>query len=325
MEESEGRYRSLFENMLEGFAYCRMLFDERGRPIDFVYLDVNGAFEKLTGLANVVGKRFTEVFAGGQNLQPELLERYGRVALTGMPERFEIELKSLEMWFSISAYGAGNGCFVATFDNITERKQAEESLLFKTALLEAQSETTIDGILAVDESNHIVLANKQFGLNFSIPDELLSTQDDLIVRQHVTDKVEDPEAFVQRINYLSSHRDEKSRDELRLKNGKIFDRYSAPLVDSKSQYRGRIWYFRDITARKARGRAGPILGILRYPYRTSQSNSFSGSPDQGARWGSPGELQTRSFFPRPRRLQNHQRLTRAFDRRPSIARSCSAA
>ena len=122
--------------------------------------------------------------------------------------------------------------------------------MFKTALLEAQSETTIDGILAVDESNHIVLANKQFGLNFSIPDELLSTQDDLIVRQHMTDKVEDPEAFVQRINYLSSHRDEKSRDELRLKNGKIFDRYSSPLVDSKSQYRGRIWYFRDITARK---------------------------------------------------------------------------
>jgi diguanylate cyclase (GGDEF)-like protein/PAS domain S-box-containing protein len=250
MAESEGRYRSLFENMLEGFAYCKMLFDERGRPIDFVYLDVNGAFEKLTGLANVVGKRFTEVVSGGQDSQPELFERYGRVALTGMPERFEIEIKALGMWFSISAYGAGKECFVATFDNITERKQAEESLLFKTALLEAQSETTIDGILAVDESNHIVLANKQFGLNFSIPDELLSTRDDLIVRQHVTDRVEDPDAFVQRINYLSSHRDEKSRDELRLKNGKIFDRYSAPLVDSKSQYRGRIWYFRDITDRK---------------------------------------------------------------------------
>jgi diguanylate cyclase (GGDEF)-like protein/PAS domain S-box-containing protein len=250
MAESEGRYRSLFENMLEGFAYCEMLFDERGRPIDFVYLDVNSAFEKLTGLANVVGKRFTEVIAGPQDSQPELLERYGRVALTGTPERFEIGIKALGMWFSISAYGAGKGCFVATFDNITQRKQAEESLLFKTALLEAQSETTIDGILAVDESNHIVLANKTFGLNFSIPDDLLSTRDDLIVRQHMTDKVEDPEAFVKRINYLSGHRDEKSRDELRLKNGKIFDRYSAPLVDSKSQYRGRIWYFRDITARK---------------------------------------------------------------------------
>ncbi|MFZ0290846.1 MAG: EAL domain-containing protein, partial [Candidatus Sulfotelmatobacter sp.] len=121
---------------------------------------------------------------------------------------------------------------------------------FKTALLEAQAETTIDGILAVDESDHIVLANKQFGRNFEIPDELLSTRDDLIVLKHVTDKVEDPDGFIERVGYLNSHRDEKSRDELRFKNGKIFDRYSAPLVDSKGGYRGRIWYFRDITDRK---------------------------------------------------------------------------
>ncbi|MGA7473228.1 MAG: EAL domain-containing protein, partial [Candidatus Sulfotelmatobacter sp.] len=255
MTESEARYRSLFENMLEGFAYCEMLFDDRGRPTDFVYLAVNGAFGTLTGLRNVVGKKFTDVIPREKDSQPELFERYGRVVLTGTPERFEIEIKALGMWFSISAYGAGKGCFVATFDNITERKQAEEALLFKTALLEAQAETTIDGILAVDESDHIVLANKQFGRNFEIPDEQLSTRDDLIVLKHVTDRVEDPDGFIERVEYLNSHRDEKSRDELRLKNGKIFDRYSAPLVDSRRQYRGRIWYFRDITDRKvAEGR-----------------------------------------------------------------------
>jgi diguanylate cyclase (GGDEF)-like protein/PAS domain S-box-containing protein len=248
--ESERRYRSLFENMLEGFAYCEMLFDDRGRPTDFVYLAVNSSFGSLTGLADVVGKRFTEVIPGEKDSQSELFERYGRVVLTGEPERFEIEIKALGMWFSISAYGAGNRCFVATFDNITERKQAEEALLFKTALLEAQTETTIDGILVVNESDHIVLANKQFGLNFEIPDEVLSTRDDLVVRKHMAARVEAADAFVESIKYLNSHRDEKSRDELRLKNGKVFDRYSAPLVDSKSQYRGRIWYFRDITDRK---------------------------------------------------------------------------
>ncbi len=135
--------------------------------------------------------------------------------------------------------------------DITVRKRAEESLLFKTALLEAQAETTIDGILVVDESDRIVLANKRFGSQFGIPDELLSTRDDQVVLKHVTDKVEQPIAFVERVKYLNSHRDEKSRDELRFKNGKIFDRYSAPLVDSRGQYRGRIWYFRDITDRKA--------------------------------------------------------------------------
>ena len=250
MAESERRYRSLFENMLEGFAYCEMLFDNRGCPVDFVYLAVNSIFGKLTGLENVVGKRYTEVIPATQESQLRLVERYGRVALTGEPERFEIKIEALGMWFSVSAYGAEKGCFVAMFDNITERKQFEEALVLKTALLEAQAETTIDGILAVDESDHIILANKQFGLHFGIADEVLSNGDDQIVLKQVRAKIEDSEAFSARVKYLYSHRDEKSRDEFRLRNGRVFDRYSSPLTDSKDRYRGRIWYLRDITDRK---------------------------------------------------------------------------
>jgi diguanylate cyclase (GGDEF)-like protein/PAS domain S-box-containing protein len=150
-EESENRYRSLFENMLEGFAYCEMLFDDRGCPIDFVYLDVNSAFGKLTGLANVVGKKFTEVVPGGKDSQPELFERYSRVALTSRPERFEIEIKALGMWFSILAYGAGDGRFVATFDNITERKRTERATNLLAAIVDSSQEAIIskglDGIV----------------------------------------------------------------------------------------------------------------------------------------------------------------------------------
>jgi PAS domain-containing protein len=61
MIESEGRYRSLFENMLEGFAYCEMLFDDRGRPKDFVYLAVNSAFGKLTRIGKRSGQ---EIYRG---------------------------------------------------------------------------------------------------------------------------------------------------------------------------------------------------------------------------------------------------------------------
>ena len=68
--ENESRYRWLFENMLEGCAYCKMLFDDRGSPIDFVYLDVNGAFGKLTGLANVVGTEIYRGYPWGQRLAP---------------------------------------------------------------------------------------------------------------------------------------------------------------------------------------------------------------------------------------------------------------
>jgi diguanylate cyclase (GGDEF)-like protein/PAS domain S-box-containing protein len=140
--------------------------------------------------------------------------------------------------------------FVAIKQDITERKQSEETLLFKTALLEGQAETTIDGILVVDESDHIILANKQFGRQFEIPDALLSTRDDQIVLNHVLAQIEAPDVFAERVKYLYSHRDENSRDEFRLTNGKVFDRYSAPLVDSQGHYRGRIWYFRDITDHK---------------------------------------------------------------------------
>ena len=128
LRESELRYRSLFENMLEGFAYCQMLYDKQERPVDFVYLDVNQAFERLTGLRNVVGKPVSEVIPGIKELNPELFETYGQVAATGKPEKFEIDFKPLSQWLSVSVYSSKKGFFVATFENITERKRAELAL-----------------------------------------------------------------------------------------------------------------------------------------------------------------------------------------------------
>ncbi len=68
LRDSEQRYRVLFENMLEGFTHCRILLDEQSRPVDFVYLEVNGAFERLTGLKNVVGRPATEVIPAYESL-----------------------------------------------------------------------------------------------------------------------------------------------------------------------------------------------------------------------------------------------------------------
>jgi len=125
LRKSEKRYHSLFENMLEGFAYCKMLYDELGSPVDFVYLDVNSAFGRLTGLENAKGKRVTELIPGVKESAPELFETYGRVALTGKPERFEIEFKPLALWLSVSVYSLEKEHFVTVFDDITVRKRAE--------------------------------------------------------------------------------------------------------------------------------------------------------------------------------------------------------
>ncbi len=128
LRASEGRYRSLFEHMLNGFAYCKMLYDDHGNPEDYIFLAVNSAFGKLTGLENVTGKRATEAVPGMKDAHPEVFEIYGRVARTGKPEQFEIDFKPLSSWLSISVYSTGQGYFTAVFDNITERKRAEEEL-----------------------------------------------------------------------------------------------------------------------------------------------------------------------------------------------------
>ena len=158
LRESEGRFRSLFQNMLNGFAYCRMLFDQ-DRPLDFVYLAVNDAFETLTGLKNVVGKKVSEVIPGMRESDPEVFEIYGRVARTGVPEQFETYVHALGIWFAISVYSPGKDHFVAVFNVITNRKQAEQALRNSEELYRSVVENIDAGITFIDSSHTIVAVN----------------------------------------------------------------------------------------------------------------------------------------------------------------------
>ena len=158
--DSEERYRFLFEHMLNGFAYCKMDFDQ-GRPQDFVYLAVNSAFETLTGLKDVVGKRVTEIIPDIRESDAELFEVYGRVALTGHPQKFETYVASLEKWFSISVYSPQKEYFVAVFDVITERKRAEETLKESEARYRRIVETAYEGIWLIDSESDTTFANRR--------------------------------------------------------------------------------------------------------------------------------------------------------------------
>ncbi len=143
LQESEKDLRSLFENMLDGYARCQMIY-ESNCPRDFLYLEVNRAFESLTGLRNVVGKRVSEVIPGIKETNPELFEVYGRVASTGVPEKIETYIESLRIWLSIAVYSPEKGQFVAVFDNISERKYAEQAMRRRAEELAALQATVLD-------------------------------------------------------------------------------------------------------------------------------------------------------------------------------------
>lgn len=127
IRESEERYRSLFENMIEGFAFCKMIYED-GCPTDFQYLQVNKSFEKMTGLKDVIGKNVSTLIANLKETNPELFEIYGRVALKGKTEKFETFLPALDTWFVISVYSPAPEYFIAIFEDITERKFAEQAV-----------------------------------------------------------------------------------------------------------------------------------------------------------------------------------------------------
>ena len=125
----------IVENMLNGVAYCRMLFEDGG-PSDFIYLYTNPAFHEQTGLGPVCGKRVSEVIPGIRNADPQPLQIYGRVAAGGTPERFETFVESLQSWFGVQVYSPKPDHFVAVFDVITERKELEGRLRLQALVLD---------------------------------------------------------------------------------------------------------------------------------------------------------------------------------------------
>ena len=130
LKENEAKYRALFTKMLNAFSYHKIVLDEKGLPVDYVFLEVNDSFERLTGLVreDILGKRATEVMPGIRGSDFDWISVYGEVALTCKEIRFEQYSSDFDRWFAVSAYCTEKEYFGAILEDITERKRMEEAI-----------------------------------------------------------------------------------------------------------------------------------------------------------------------------------------------------
>ena len=274
LRQSEERYRHLFENMQEGCAYCRMLFDAAGRPADWVYFAVNPAFERLTGLRDVVGKRILQVLPQTCEENPELLEIYGRVVTSGQAEEFEIDFKPLALCLHVSAFCPEPQHFVAVFEDVTGRRQEQAALAETAANLSELLDASPAAIIAVDGAGNVLhwnpAAQRIFGW----------TAEEVLGQQLPTVTPETEADFRDRMAAMfAGQAPAPSEVVRRRKDGSLVELnlWNAPLRDAAGGVTGLLGLFIDLSAvkqaqrdlRRTEGRLGTLfdqapVGVLLY-------------------------------------------------------------
>jgi len=247
LRESEDRFRAIFENALDGIlvadvASKKFLFGNRS-----IHQMLGYTPEELRALGVAEIHPLKDLPQVIEAFDKQARQRLGTTALPVQRKDgsvFHADITSFPVTLS------GRACLAGVFRDITERKRSEEALAYKTMLLEAHLQTSLDGILAVDSVGHTILLNERFGEMWKIPQHMLDGKSDAEMLGCVLGQLKDPVEFSRKVAYLYEHKDEKSRDEIEFADGRCFDRYSSPLLGAQKEYCGRIWYFRDITERK---------------------------------------------------------------------------
>ncbi len=250
LRESEEQYRALFEQANDIILVLEMVPD--GLPI---IRDANQSALRALRYPRdeLVGKPISMVNAADS---PEVEVRRIADRVQETRSTFEAEHRRKDgSVFSVEAAVheltvGGRLLGISIERDITERKRVEEALRHERALLNAQVEASIDGILIVDEHGKKILQNQRAVDLWKIPRAIADDPDDQRQVQHVMHATKNPERFVQLVTYLYHHPDETSRDEVELVDGTVLDRYSAPVVGRDGHHYGRIWTFRDITDRR---------------------------------------------------------------------------
>lgn len=168
VEESEERYRTLFESMDEGFCVVEIILDDQEQPMDYRFLEINPTFERQTGLAQALGKTAKTLVP---NLESHWFEIYGKVALTGESVRFLNGSVAMNRWFDVYAYRVGRADSRKVgilFNDITQRKLAEEALHQSSEFNQNVLDSLAEHLAVVDKNGIITAVNRawqRFAIN----------------------------------------------------------------------------------------------------------------------------------------------------------------
>lgn len=245
----ESELSSIYNNVSE------IIFSISVENSRYKFIFVNQAFLDVTGLeeSHVLGKYVEEVIP-----EPSLnmvLENYQKA----------IKEKKTIRWEETTRYPSGDRkgevtitplfdsrgrCtkLIGTVHDITKRVEMHKDLLFKTTLLEAQLQSTLDGVLVLDNKQNVVLYNNRFIDMWEIPRSLESKVSRKIF-DHLKSKVKFPDTLFYK-EFITEKRNYNNFKYIELKNGEILESYSMPLIDSEGNFEGKVWYFRDITEEK---------------------------------------------------------------------------
>ncbi|MFO8066224.1 MAG: PAS domain S-box protein, partial [Bacteroidales bacterium] len=140
----ENKYKHLIQNAPFAYAYHKIILDDKDKPVDYVFIEVNQAFEKMTGLnaKNIINKKVTEVLPGIKDDEFNWIDKYGKIALTGTNIEFEQYSKPLKRWYKVNAYSTEKNYFATVFTDISSIKNAETELIKSKSNYKKLAEST---------------------------------------------------------------------------------------------------------------------------------------------------------------------------------------
>ncbi len=161
--------------------------------------------------------------------------------------------------------------------DITERKLAEQALKNSLSLLSASLESTADGILIVDKQGKIARWNQKFAEMWTIPENVLLSHEDEKAINHILTQLTDPDRFISKVRELYEQPEQSSFDQIEFLDGRVFERYSQP-QRIEDTIVGRVWSFRDITARKqVEEEKAKLEAVNRQFQKTESLNRMAGA------------------------------------------------